>query len=459
MNKKPAESIHSLLAFSASPRWIPCPGSMAYPENTAEGVDGGFFANKGNASHEIASVCLKDKSEAIKAADWIGKSMKIGNDTIEVDETMADHVQTYVDDVRRRAIGGYLMVEQRVSLADVEGFDETNYGTSDAVIAIEAVQYPLSYTPAYGVVEDLKSGQGEKVYAWEYAKPDSPFTMTIYDVGITEGDIGIEVVPNYQLMMYALASLSTFEILVGRVAFVRIVINQPPLGSIQELDVPINVLERFALFAASAKDRAETALGLGVKAIEEYPKQWLKPGDKQCRWCRAQARCPALQAHLQDEIGAEFDVIDENFKPAVPVDVKRLARAYRVLPLLAEWSKAVAAKVREEVNAGSKVIGADGKPMKFVEGEQGGRKWSDEAKAEALLVGQLGPKAYAPQKILTAPAAGKLLDKRATKELWTDVFAPLIKRAPGSPVLALGSDPRPPFSGVADASEFEEIDE
>lgn len=450
------ESLHSLLAFSASPRWIPCAGSMAYPENTAEGEDGGFYANEGTAAHTLASDVLKGKFAS--AASAIGLKIKAGKDEFEVTEEFAAHVQTYVDDVQRRAIGGYLFTEQRVSLKDVEGFDETNYGTSDAVIGIED-NVGLALYPSYGVIVDLKFGQGERVYAWTRAEADAPFTMTYYPEG-TDNDDEFEVVPNYQLMMYALASLSTLRLLLGEISGVYIVINQPRLGIISELWVPIAVLERFALFAADAKAKAELALGIGVKAVEADLKKWFKAGDKQCRWCKAQARCPALQKHLQEEMGAEFDVLDdETLKPPpVPIDVKRLSRAYRVLPLLIEWSKAVIAEVNNQVSNGTKILGPDKQPYKFVEGALGDRKWKDEAMAEVALLGTLGPKAYAPQKILTAPAAAKLIDKAATKQTWKDIFEPMIARAPGKPILALGSDSRPPYSGAAESDEFETVE-
>jgi len=35
----------------------------------------------------------------------------------------------------------------------------------------------------------------------------------------------------------------------------------------------------------------------------------------------------------------------------------------------------------------------------------------------------------------------------------------MITRSPGRPMLALGSDPRPVFTGSADVAEFEETDE
>ncbi len=431
-------SEHSVFAFSASPRWINCAGSMAYPENTAEGVDGGVYADEGTAAHTLAATCLRGK---VKADNFIGTKIKAGKREFEVTEEFAGHVQTYVDDVQRRAMGGFLMVEQRVTLEGVEGFDASNYGTSDAIMAL----------PTYGVVEDLKFGMGEKVYAWERATPNAPFTMTMY--GDKEGD-SITVAPNYQLMMYALACLADIRLLMDDPVFIRIVINQPRIGNVSELDVPIAVLERFALFAADALKVATNAMGLNPN--DPKLENWLNPGEKQCRWCRALARCPAAAKRVQKEVAADFDVIAEQ-PPAAPVNAPQVAKAMLAVPFVTDWCRAVMAKANELVAAGIDIIGPDAKPYKFVEGKQGDRKWADEAKAEDALTGILGDKAYQPQKILTASGASKVLDKAKTKAIWNDVFTPLIKRAPGRPMLVMGSDPRPSFSPASSADEFEEI--
>ncbi len=449
---------HSVFAFSASPRWIPCPGSMAYPENTAEGVDGGVYADEGTAAHTLAAVLLKDKN-GMKAEDWIGKVIKGGSREFEVTEEFAGHVQTYVDDVQRRAIGGFLMVEQRVTLEGVEGFDESNYGTSDAIMALPARRLMAMSSRiadtgvAYGVVEDLKFGMGEKVYAWERATPNAPFTMTMY--GDKEGD-SITVVPNYQLMTYALACLADIRLLMDDPVFIRIVINQPRIGNLSELDVPIAVLERFALFAADALKVATNAMGFNPN--DPKLENWLNPGEKQCRWCRALARCPAAAKRVQKEVAADFDTIADQ-PPAAPVNTPQIAKAMLAVPFVTDWCRAVMAKANELVAAGIDIIGPDAKPYKFVEGKQGDRKWADEAKAEDALTGILGDKAYQPQKILTASGASKILDKAKTKAIWNDVFTPLIKRAPGRPMLVMGSDPRPAFSPASSADEFEEISE
>jgi Protein of unknown function (DUF2800) len=447
------QSDHSVFAFSASVRWINCPGSMAFPENTAEGVDAGVYADEGTAAHTLASWVLKDKRK--RCDDFVGTKIQAGKREFEVTEEFASHVQTYVDDVQRRAIGGYLMVEQRVTLEGVEGFDASNYGTSDAIIAIPNANGLVDQT--YGVVEDLKFGQGEKVYAWELAHGNEPFTMMTY---AEEDGVQIErkVVPNYQLMMYALACLADIRLLIDDPSHILIVINQPRLGHVSELRVPIKVLERFALFAADALKIATNAMGL----YPDDPKleNWLNPGEKQCRWCRAPTegprRCQAREKRVQKEISADFDVIGGE-PPVVPSNPPTVARALLAVPFVTDWCRAVVAQANELVGAGVKLMGPDAQPYKFVEGRQGDRKWADEKQAESALLGVLGPQAYQPQKILTASGASKILDKKKTANMWKDVFVPLIKRAPGKPLLVMGSDPRPAFSPAAGSDEFDEI--
>lgn len=470
---KLAEAIHSLFAFSASPRWIPCPGSMAYPENTAEGDDAGAYADEGTAAHMLASRCLKEKVDTIT---FLGQIIRVGKREFKITDEFADHVQTYVDDVRRRAIGGFMMVEQRVTLEGVEGFDESNYGTSDVVIAIparedmppairkarvEADPKNLYQLYAYGVVEDLKFGQGEKVYAWLPAYEGALFTMQMYT---TDND-QIEVEPNYQLMMYALACLADIRLLVDDPVGILIVINQPRLGILSELWVPIAVLERFALFASDALKRAELAMGIGVAACEAHDadgnivdEPYFNPGEKQCRWCKVV--CAARTAKAQEETAADFDIVADK-RPVVPEAAPQIAKAMLAVPFVADWCRAVMAKAHELVDAGVEIIGPDKKPYKLVEGDLGKRKWKNAAKAEEALLANLPREKVYVEKMITAPAAGKLLKKKATLQTWTDVFEPLIGRAPGKPMLALGSDSRPPYSPVSDADEFEEepIDE
>jgi hypothetical protein len=440
-------SEHSVFAFSASPRWIPCPGSMAYPENTAD-RDAGKEADEGSAAHALGSDLLTIKG--LVPEHRLGQVIKIGKREFTVTEDFFSPTMDYVEDVRRRALGGFLRVEQRVTLKGVEGFDETNYGTSDAIIAQEG-NLGTAEGP-YGVVEDLKFGKGVKVYAWLRATPESLFTFTRF----TEEDGAIEVEPNYQLMMYALAALKDITIFVGRPKFIMLVIHQPRLGHVSELRVPIAVLERFALFAADAYSKAEAAMGMGVAYVEKT-QGMLNPGEKQCRWCQAQARCPALKAKLQADVGAEFDDLTDS--PNVTNTPKAIAKAMNAIPLLALWMKSVMAQANSMVAGGVDIIGPDGKPYKFIEGKQGDRKWKDEAAAAEALVAQLGEeKAYTPRKVVSVAVAAKILDKKKTAHIWEN-FADMYKRAPGKPTLVYGSDPRPPYTPAATSDEFDVEDE
>jgi len=143
--------------------------------------------------------------------------------------------------------------------------------------------------------------------------------------------------------------------------------------------------------------------------------------------------------------------------PVSPVNAPQVARAMLAVPFVSDWCRAVMARANEMVAAGTELIGPDNQPYKFVEGKQGDRKWADEKAAEDALTGVLGDKAYQPQKILTASGASKILDKKKTAETWKDIFVPLIKRAPGKPMLVMGSDPRPAYIPASNSDEFEEI--
>jgi Protein of unknown function (DUF2800) len=382
---------HSLFAPSSAHRWINCPGSLTFPENQEAGPSS-TFADDGTASHEFAAGLLKNTF-------MMPLQLKINGEWYYLDDERREFIQIYIDDVRRRAIGGTLFVEHWVDLSYLLGEDQG--GTCDAGIILGDQI----------IVEDLKYGTGEKVHA-------------SYDGKI-----------NPQLGLYLLGLLKDAQLLGHEIKTATGVICQPRLGHIDEFTVSIDELETFGREAEAAT----------------YPESnKLNPSDRTCRWCRAKSKCPALAAFVAKEVSLDFEDVAE---PAAPND---LAKAYRAVPLVTQWCKAVEAEVAKQVTEGKEVIGPDGKPYKFVEGDEGRRQWTDEAAAEAALLGQLADRAYAPKKIITAPAAAKILDKKATKALWADVFSPLIKRARGRAMLVQGSDPRPAYNNVATADDFAE---
>ena len=399
---------HKLFSPSKSHMWLACPGSMAFPEN--QDPDGGSstYADDGSATHYFASEALQGREHT---------EVTINGKVYVCDDERGDRVQGYVDDVRRRAAGGYLFVERFVDLSNILGEDQG--GTADAVIALSSRRM--------AIIEDLKDGSGEKVYASYQGEP------------------------NPQLALYALGALPELE-LFGEIDNVQLVIYQPKLNHIDEFEISVEALRAFGAKAALAVSLAQSAMVSGECSLTTAG--YLHAGTKQCRWCRAKHRCPELARSVADEVRLEFD---ESSAAIVPVaDFVELAKHYASIPLIEIWIKAIKAELETQVANGAQVIGPDGKAYKFVEGKAGDRKWSDEKAAEAALVGVLGPKAYTEPKVLTAPAAAKLLDKAKTKAQWTDVFAPLIKRSSGRPTLALGSDPRPPVAAAASSNDFED---
>jgi hypothetical protein len=398
---------HKLFSPSSSHRWIACPGSIAFPEN--QDPDGGSsaYADDGSATHYFASEFLQGREHT---------EVTINGKVYVCDDERGDRVQGYVDDVRRRAAGGYLFVERFVDLSDILGDDQG--GTADAIAVIP--------NRRMGIIEDLKDGSGEKVYASYQGEP------------------------NPQLALYALGALPELE-LFGEIDNVQLVIYQPKLNHIDEFEISVEALRAFGAKAALAVSLAQSAMVSGERSLTTAG--YLHAGTKQCRWCRAKHRCPEIARSVAEEVRLDF----EGETAVVPVaDCVELAKHYASIPLIEIWIKAIKAELEAQVASGAQVIGPDGKPYKFVEGKAGDRKWSDEKAAEAALVGVLGPKAYTEPKVLTAPAAAKLLDKAKTKAQWTDVFAPLIKRSSGRPTLALGSDPRPPVAAAASSNDFED---
>jgi Protein of unknown function (DUF2800) len=407
---------HSLFAPSAAHRWINCPGSITFPENQEAGPSS-TFADDGTASHAWAAQLLKDA--------WVVPApvIELNGNAYYLDEERVDFINIYLEDVQRRAIGGTLFVEHWVDLSHLLGEDQG--GTCDAGIIVGDQI----------IVEDLKYGTGEKVYA-------------SYDGKI-----------NPQLGLYLLGLLKDAQLLGHEIKTATGVICQPRLGHIDEFTVSIDELKDFGVSAAISVTNSKM----------RFPH--FNPSDSTCRWCRAKSKCPALAAFVAKEVALDFEDVtptrqfvkyDEGLGQSVfdqwvcKSKQPDLAKAYRAVPLVTQWCKAVEAEVAKQVTEGKEVIGPDGKPYKFVQGDEGKRQWTDEAAAEAALVGQLADKAYAPKKIITAPVAAKILDKKATKALWADVFSPLIKRARGRAMLVQGSDPRPAYNNVATADDFAE---
>lgn len=447
---------HSFRSPSKSHMWMHCFGSLAMPENQVAGGSSDY-ADDGTASHSLASWALDNDKDP---AQYPELTINVGGKEWEVDDERVEFVRTYVEEVRRRSMNGIVFIEHRVDLGDYLGEgpcwkcldhktepdpncdvchgsgEAPQGGTSDTVIILPEEETLIAM--------DLKYGMGEKVYAGYFPFP-----------GATKRKI------NTQCGNYLLGAKKDAELLGHKISKFVAVIDQPRLNHRDEFEITAEELESFADEVRVAVAKGDEALTLGV----EDPKldAFLHPDDKTCRWCNAKARCKALARFTAEAVKLEFD--DEGNPSAIeePTDSAHLSEAYKALPLVQQWVRAVNTALWKMVPAGT-VMGPDGQPLKIVQGKAGKRMWDPTQKdeTEGLMVGAVGAAAYKPQETITAPEFEKVLKKRSGlkgkkfDEMWDRDWKPRVTHAKGSMSIALGSDSRPAV-GQADVSEFDEI--
>jgi len=473
------EDDHSLFSPSGAHRWMVCHGSMAlesdYPNVGSE------YADEGTVAHEVLKRCFLENCDAevfvgveatVRSLTRSGKVLS--ERTFTVDEEMAAFVQVTLDSVRRRTAGKTLLVEQRVWFTKTIGTADPQGGTSDIIM--------ISADGEDVYVEDFKYGMGVKVYASEI-------------VGWTDGEEvngQREQIPilrgNKQMLSYALGVLETYSDLLGNFKRFHLRVHQPRLDWEDEFTVSVeHVIEhgremgsarlkcavaseihayaRKDKIIAAEKDEGKRMEMLAEAVFTAHPDN-LTPGQKQCMFCRAKATCPALRQFVSAQVMDDFEVLDDPNKtvlatPVVPAG-ERLGAAVGALDMIRDWCNAVEAEAERLVLNGMTVIGSDNLPMKVVEGKRGNRKWKDETMAESLLVGTLPPEKAYVKEIISPAAAEKLIGKglkKAQREARWAPFAEIITQSPGKPTVALGSDPRPVYTGEAKADEFDNLDE
>lgn len=422
---------HALLSPSSAYTWIECAASTAaqigQPDESSE------YADEGTAAHELAKWCLES---VLDAESFLGTVIPVGTvtrrdeetgetiteprRTFEVDEEMAAYVQLYVDGVRERVealrLAGAevtLLVEQRLSIEHITG-ERGAKGTSDCVI----------------------------IAVW----PDGRAEIEVRDLKYGRG-VAVSAERNPQAMIYADAAHEEHS------AFydfdrINIVIHQPRVNE-KPSEWATTATELHTWISETAKPAADRAL-LYVDSVELAPlsPSDFNPGEKQCKFCKAKAVCPALAAHVEQTIGADFDALDAGINGADAtyvtsvmnvdlLDNERLGVIYASLDLIDSWAKAVRGRIEHELLQARAVPG-----VKLVAGRRGARQWSDAEKAEALLKSmRLKQDQMYNFKLISPTQADKLLRNESPRR-WKKVEAEIVQRD-GRPSVAPDSDPRP----------------
>ncbi|MNR04441.1 hypothetical protein D3C85_1204040 [compost metagenome] len=241
---------------------------------------------------------------------------------------------------------------------------------------------------------------------------------------------------------------------------VRLFIHQPRLNHVSEWALSVAELEAFGQEAQEAAASAIVMFNIAqCEGVETLPADSFTPGEKQCRFCKAQALCSAReQMHLNTVAGDFVDLtqpiaeqIAEAGKRVPLLTLEQLAEIYSQADFIESWLKAVRSRVNDELNAGTAVPG-----YKLVNGKQGNRAWQDEEAARALLKDQFR---YKTEEVfdlkLISPTKAEKLIKKASPRRWTKVEA-LITRADGKPTVAPESDPRPALD-VNPVNDFDDV--
>ena len=369
---------HSVLSPSSAHRWMRCPGSIAaesgMPDTSSK------YAAEGTAAHELASKCLELDANAEAV---IGDTITVDGFDFIVTAEMAHHVNDYCKLVREYAQGGQLLVERRVNFSEAIGVPDST-GTSDAIVI-----HPDRLT-----VIDLKYGMGVKVDATE----------------------------NEQLQLYALGALHDYSVL-GDFQEIVMVVHQPRLNHVSEWSIPAAKLEAFR----------ENARLAAIEALDNREPR-LNPGEKQCRFCKAKATCPALRAEISDTVGGIASPSD--FADLAVAEEDDLSQAMTRVELVEHWCKAIRAEVERRLLAGQPVAG-----FKLVEGRRGNRAWSDEAEVEKLFKSfRFKKDEMYDLKLISPTKAEKLLKTNPGR--WEKISA-LTSRGDGKPSVAPATDRRP----------------
>lgn len=374
---------HSLLSASGAHRWLACPPSakleLQFPDTTSEA------ASEGTLAHDLAELKLKHHffTNDLPRSKFTREVNKLKKKPLWQDEMMR-HTDTYLDYVNTAAMAfehdPSKGIEKRVyfgayTLADQEDENE-GYGTADCILIGGGTLQVI----------DFKYGKGVPVSA--------------------EG--------NPQLALYALGAYEMYKMLYP-IERVKLSIVQPRLSDgASEWDTTISELLAWGEYV-----KRQAALALEGEG--EY-----RPGEKQCRFCRARAQC---RARAEENVRLAFQV---GKKP--PLITAEEAGQYLLQGEdVAKWLKDLQEWALSECLTGREVPG-----WKAVEG-RGSRDWTDmETAFEVLQQAGINRAVLYEEKPLTLAQVEKVVGKKD----FEDAVGAYVVKNPGKPTLAKESDKR-----------------
>ena len=393
---------HDLLSPSSAVTWANCPGAIALISEMPIVEESSTYAEEGTQAHIQA--------EHAACAAFRGGIYTPTTDDAE----MVRHARGWADCLLRNVNRKQLVFWAAERTLDISSVTrrEGAHGTADFV----AIDVDGTLT-----IADFKYGMGVEVDAHK----------------------------NLQLTIYALAAINEFYDICD-INSVRLVVYQPRISSEEKTYVwDMNELRAFCRHLQSAAELATSLIG-----DREGATTALRPGENQCRFCKAKPVCPALRAKTKDLIARDFDVIDAPAaKESIPVpqEPDQIARALPWLDAIENWCDAVRAHALNLASTGIPVPG-----YKVVAGKRGARKWTPEAEAKLASM-RINRSALYKKTLVTPTQAEKLAKDGLIGPRQWRAISEFITQAEGKPTLAPESDKRPAIS-VALKDEFSIID-
>lgn len=430
---------HSTWAASRLEQRMLCPGSHVLEAGAEDNAS--VYAAEGTAAHHILTCSLKQGVDAMRfigaevRLDSAGRVVDGDKDfkwQFTVDSDMARFVQLTLDYVREVARDNPVIADTLVNYANYLGVAEDDaWGTLDVSMLL----------PDELVILDLKYGMGVEVSAGEDGKP------------------------NPQLAAYALGALNFFRQF-AEFKRVRLVISQPRIKS-QPSEYPMTVAD----LEAWAEKIARPAVFEARISLENYKHivygdnttrnaweaKYLRPGDKQCKFCKAKATCPGLREAVSKTVFAGTAATPDEFaqlgaaKPDGTTDANWLGACLTQVDLIEDWCSAVRAQAQGRLLGGHPVPG-----FKLVQGRRGARAWSNPTAAEDMMRKRFKipiDKMY-DLKLVSPTKAEKLAEAGEIGPKQWPMLQELVHQPEGKPHIAPESDPRPALTVGNVADEF-----
>ena len=251
-------------------------------------------------------------------------------------------------------------------------------------------------------------------------------TLLVADFKYGKG-VKVEAEGNTQMQLYALGAWQKFSLLYD-IHLVKMVIIQPRLSvnpSVWELTT-----EELQAFGQFAKDRAH----LAIEGKGDF-----RPGEEQCRFCRARQQC---RARADYNIKMAFSGVVGMLPPLISDE--EVGEYLEKGEDVAKWLKDLQEYALSTCLAGGEIPG-----YKAVEG-RGSRDWTDQDAAfKALQAAGIPETMMYERKALTLAALEKVVGKKAFEE----AAGSFIEKKPGKPALVKASDKRPAITNTPTVEE------